>query len=167
MVMRNIRNVSGFVTKERFILGKTPREMARLLGFDAGRMSEGAEVYALTVLPSDEQFELAGYTYWSGLDPARKQRDVLWPREAVAIDRRLGLPDPEVRARKRVRNSWSLHGPDRLVKVIPRKPHVEGVSEYPPGTGVPQWVLRVALPAVLVKTLGPDEPYRPYGGVGR
>ncbi len=49
------KNVKGFITRERWILGKTPREMARLLGFNESRMGQWARIYALAMLPSNDQ----------------------------------------------------------------------------------------------------------------
>jgi hypothetical protein len=48
---------------------------------------------------------------------------------------------------------WTLFGPDRLVKVLPGIAHSEEIDldeQYPPGYGVPQWRLLVALPGAVV-----------------
>jgi hypothetical protein len=158
-IAMQVKPVKGFITRERWLLCKTPKEMSRLLGFEEGRMSEGAKVYALIVLPTNEQFEFAGHTHWSGGEPVGRSVD-LWPPKHAEIDKRW-MRSPEVRAKDNVRSSWSLSGSERLIKIVPNKPHVENVSQYPVGAGVEQWILLVELPAVLVKELRADERYRP------
>jgi len=137
--------------------------MARLLGFDEGRMDRGAKIYALTQLPAIDQFEFAGHTHWSNGKPEGDPVE-LWPPEHVAIDERF-MRGPEVRAKENVRGTWTHTGPERLLKVETVIPHQEGMPsrlQYPPGAGVEQWKLLAWLPATLVAELGPDDPYRPY-----
>lgn len=160
--MTTTKNVKGFITRERWLLGKTPREMARLLGFDESRMAQGARIYALLVLPSNDQFEFAGHTYWSGGKPEGEPVN-LWPEEHKAIDRRF-MRSPEIRAKDNVRATWTLNGPERLVKVDTKTAHDMNLPpkvQYPPGAGVEQWILLVGLPAQLVREIGLDEKYRP------
>ena len=90
-----VKHVKGFVTRERWLLGKTPVEMSRLLGFDADRMSAGAEVYALMALPTNEQFEFAGHTHWSGGVPVGGPVE-FWPQKQADIDSRW-MRSPEAR----------------------------------------------------------------------
>jgi hypothetical protein len=162
MMMTPMKWVRGFITRERWLMGKTPREMARLLGFNEGRMAHGATIYARTILPSDDQYDFAGHTHWSGGIPKDGPVD-LWPEKHREIDRRF-MRNPEIRAKDNVRATWRLNGPERLVKVEAKTPHSENLPpevQYPPGAGVEQWILCVGLPAELVKELGPDEKYRP------
>ena len=158
----NDNRVRGFITRERWLLGKTPREMARLLGFHESRMARGAKFYSLLVLPSNDQFEFAGHTHWPGGTPIGGGVD-LWPEAHARIDRQW-MPDPETRAKNNVRLSWRLTGPERLIKVVTHVLHdvnMESLVQYPPGAGVEQWKLLVELPAVSVADLGPDDRYRP------
>ena len=155
--------VTGFVTRERWIIGKTPREMESLLGFRPGRMAQGAGVYALDRLPQASEFDFAGYTHLpSGMSiseaaAARSAGTTRSPqqqklRALIDIDK----------TKKTMLNSWTLVGRERLVKVVPVL-RLEPES-YPPGDGVEQWKLLNAVPATLVRQpLGPNEVYDPYG----
>ena len=158
--MTTTKYVRGFITRERWLLGKTPREMAGLLGFDQSRMAQGARIFALLILPSNDQFDFAGHTHWSGGIPKDGPVE-LWPEEHKAIDRRF-MRSPEIRAKDNVRATWTLSGAERLVKVEAKTPHDQNsppAVQYPPGAGVEQWILRVGLLAQLVLELGPDERY--------
>jgi hypothetical protein len=71
--------VNGWVTQEKFIIGKTPEEVEKILGFD-GRpgqeyLPRGFDVYAIIELIKEDDFDLKGaYTYlpqgreWDGAD---------------------------------------------------------------------------------------------------
>jgi hypothetical protein len=71
--------IKGWVTHEIFLMGKTPEEMERLLGFDGRPGSEylphGIDAYLITRPVQEDEFELRGaYTYlpngneWDGVD---------------------------------------------------------------------------------------------------
>jgi len=154
------KQVTGFFTRERWILGRTPIEMEGLLGFGPGRMANGAAVYALLFLPLNHEFELAGYTHWARGQTARGEKPGQWPKAHVDIDKRV-MPSPIDRAKESVRRTWTLVGPERLVRVEPSISHVHGVSLYPPGIGVEQWNLLEPIMATLVKQLQASEPYAP------
>lgn len=155
-----VKHVRGFITRERWLLGKTPGDLERLLGYGVGRMAKGTRIYALLQLPANEDFKFAGHTHWSGGRPADGSTPPLenWPRRHVEIDLR-SMPSPEDRAKNFVRQSWTLEGTERLVKVEPNIPHQEGVSTYPIGAGVEQWILNTPIAASLVKDLAPQEVY--------
>jgi hypothetical protein len=54
--------VGGYITNEKFVLGRTPAEMERILGLTLGELGDGAHVMRLNRLPTSEEFELRGYT---------------------------------------------------------------------------------------------------------
>ncbi|WEX10867.1 hypothetical protein [Chelativorans sp. AA-79] len=122
--------ISGYVTKEKYVCGRTLAELERLLGFAAGRFSKGVTVAKPRMLPGVNDFETAGYSQVaehrhrppSGLD--------------YGVLRRLA------------RESWALSGPESLIKFLPNIPHadLDPDVQYPPGKGVPQW--RIAKPGV-------------------
>jgi hypothetical protein len=153
--------VRGYITRERSLLGKTPKEMARLLGFPEYRVANGAKVYALVYLPTNEQFEFKGYTYWPGGIPTGMTESPVaqWSAKNAAIDKQW-MREPEVRAKDNLRKSWTLSGPERLVRIQVNTPDD---GRYPIGAGIEQWRLIVPLQARLEWELGPDEPYLPYG----
>jgi hypothetical protein len=95
------RRMKGFVTRERWLLGKTPVELASILGFAPTRMAQGAEVWSLTVLPRDDQFEFAGHTYWAGGKPRDGNVSVI-PKAHADIDKRY-MKGPEERQKRNVR----------------------------------------------------------------
>jgi|SRR5579862_6380048 len=143
-----ITRAKGCFTLDKFIAGRTLREIEKNLGFEEGRLARGGCVVALTQLPGKRDFDLGGYTNVSmhrfkmpgGLDV-----DVL---------------------KKTVMEIWKLSGENRLVKVIPtirHDPAKDPDQQYPHARGVPQWDIQSELPCVVVGTLSayPDGVYRP------
>jgi hypothetical protein len=55
-------SVSGFITKEKFIAGRTLAEAERIPGFHAGRFSHGAAIAILMELPDMQHFKLGAYS---------------------------------------------------------------------------------------------------------
>jgi hypothetical protein len=51
-------SVSGYITKEKFIAGRTLAEVEKILGFHPGRLSKGMAMAVLMELPGMQQFEL-------------------------------------------------------------------------------------------------------------
>lgn len=127
--------VSGCVTKEKFIRGRTLADIERSLGFSAGRLREGMAVAALRRLPEPDQFQLAGYS------------NVATHRHVTPT----GLDIERLKATALA--SWSIVGPERLVKVLPairHNPSLEPDLQYPPGDGVPQWIVTPQIDAIVV-----------------
>jgi hypothetical protein len=71
--------IGGWVTQEKFIIGKTPEDVERILGFDGRRGQEylphGFDVYVITRPIQEDDSDLKGaYTYlpagheWDGVD---------------------------------------------------------------------------------------------------
>ncbi len=118
--------VKGYVTQDKYLLGRDLAQIERILGYRAGRLATGATFVKLDVLPEPSGFELAGYSMTAEhhyLSPTGLDLDKL---KAIAITR------------------WSLAGPDRLVKVWPaiaHDPTMQPDEQYPPGAGAPQWRL--------------------------
>ena len=123
----------GCFTQDKFLAGRTLREIEKRLGFQEGRLSKGGIVVALIQLPQKGEFRVAGYTNVSlhnfrmppGLDPDVLERNAM--------------------------EQWQLTGRNRLVKVIPRIPHDKGIeadTQYPHADGVPQWEVLVEQPCV-------------------
>lgn len=132
-----IINAAGCITTEKYLLvnGTSLEAMENLLGFRKGRFSMGVAVGVLVHTPREDQFEFAGYnqvaidkidrsTFTKGLDVPRMKKDVI----------------------------ENVFQRERLVKVFPFILHTEGEG-YPPGTGIPQWILTEKLPFRIVKVL--------------
>lgn len=127
--------VSGCVTKEKFIAGRTLAEIEKILGFHSGRLSGGITVVALTQLPAVQNFELAAY---SNVATHRYQTPA-----------GLNLEKLKEEAKK----TWAVTGSERLVKVLPAVRHDRNLDpdiQYPPGQGAPQWVVKTPLPGKVV-----------------
>lgn len=59
--------VRGYITQEKFIRGRTPAEMEKILGLPSGELdSQGAIVEALDQIPTEKQFGLRSYTQRPG-----------------------------------------------------------------------------------------------------
>jgi hypothetical protein len=131
------QEVRGYVTKDKFLAGRTLREIEGYLGFHHGRLGRGATFLKLSRLPTSTEFELAAYSMTaahrhvtpSGLDISKLK--------SLAMD------------------SWTLVGGDRLIKVLPavgHDAHMADDDQYPPGAGVPQWriIPSAPIPGVVV-----------------
>jgi hypothetical protein len=120
--------ISGFVTKDKYVRGRTLSELERVLGYGAGRLSKGVIVAKPLALPGVNDFETRGYSQVAG----HRYRPVS------------GI-DYDV-VRRNARDSWSLSGLESLVKFIP----IGSGDHYPPGEGVPQWLFTRKVPGSVV-----------------
>ena len=139
--------VGGYVTKDKFILGRTLQEIEDILGFQRGRLAQGMFVLALDRLPQQNEFQLAAYS--------------------MTAEHHFTLPgDLEIsKIKESAAGTWSLTGGDRLVKVravTPHDPNLDLDDQYPPGKGAPQWKLLARIPATCVAavTRYPDGRYQ-------
>jgi len=143
-----IAKAKGCFTLDKFISGRTLREIEKNLGFEEGRLARGGVVVALSQLPRKGEFEVAGYTN-------------------VSLHRFQMPGGLDVNVLKRnAMELWELTGGNRLVKVIPTIPHdpkKDPDEQYPHARGVPQWQVMVELPCFVAATLSgyPDGIYRP------
>ena len=93
--------ISGCFGKDKYIAGRTLREVEDILGFHAGRLAQGMIVAALLDLPRLDQFELAAYSN-------------------VATHRHVTPGGLDItRVKMNAMASWAVSGFDRLVKVLP------------------------------------------------
>jgi hypothetical protein len=74
-----IREISGWFGTEIFLLGKSPEQMEKLLGFKTGYLANGVDVFEFRRPIQSDDFDLLGaYTYlpngqeWDG-------KDLRWP----------------------------------------------------------------------------------------
>lgn len=141
-------NAKGCFTLDKFLSGKSLKDIEMNIGFQEGRLAQGGIVIALIRLPQKGEFRVAGYTNVSlnnfvmpgGLDPAVLERNAM--------------------------EQWELAGRNRLVKVLPTIRHNASLPpeiQYPHARGIPQWDVLVDLPCVVAATLSgyPDGVYRP------
>lgn len=148
MHIHEIIQVKGCITQEIYIKGKTLPELERLLGFQKGRLDNGIVVAALIQLPTAHQFELLGYSQVA----EHKFRN----------DATNGLDVPKLKEIV-LRDTFTLVGLKRLVKVMANKPHADHLDndlQYPPGLGVPQWKITSRVSARVVAVVDPGGVYK-------
>jgi hypothetical protein len=132
-------SVSGCITQEKYLKGRTLDQIERLLGFHTGRLKEGMIVAALTQIPQVGQFEFGGYTQVASHHFSDQYGKVVFDREMMK--------------KKLVAEVFKIQGPDRLVKVMANIRHEESMlpdDQYPPGRGIPQWDLTAKIPARVI-----------------
>lgn len=130
--------ISGCVTKEKFIAGRTLLEIEKVLGFHTGRLSRGVAIAVLTELPEAGQFEMAAY---SNIASHRYKTP-----ERLDIDKLKAI----------ARATWAETGFERLAKVFPGIRHDGALNpdiQYPPGYGAPQWVMKAQLRGKVVAVI--------------
>jgi hypothetical protein len=130
MAVGDFVSVTGCITKEKFIAGRTAADIERILGFHRGRLAGGLTVVALLELPALNQFDLAAYS------------NIATHRFQMPTD--LNIEKLKAAAWA----SWATTGFERLVKVLPTTRHDSNLNpdfQYPPGLGAPQWVAKTHL----------------------
>ena len=127
--------VSGCLTQDKFFAGRSLSAIESILGFRAGRFSAGIAVVALTQLPTLQHFELGAYSNVATHHPLST----------------LGFNVDKLKVH--ASSTWSIAGPDRLVKVIPSLGHDRTMNpdvQYPPGRGAPQWIATAPILAKVI-----------------
>lgn len=168
--------MTGYVTREKFIVGRTPQEMEKILGLPAEELKNGAYILAADRMPTIEEFEPAGYTNTAGqklieLNRERYIEEALGNGMSVEHAEQ-SWQNQELRLRELALTGISSEGPDRLVKVVkmpekeedsaqqsdsPRPPKI-----YPPGLGAVQYnILDDGVPARVVAILEYQVKYWP------
>jgi len=130
-----IEEVRGYFTTERNIQGLDLREMESALGYLPGQLREGARVFVLLNQPSVGQFVFAGST----LTPDAE--------DLAPIARRQNFPTP---------HAWLGQ---RLVKVRPNLPPIQGQRWPRASRPVEQWQLCVPIAAKEVCRLAAQDRY--------
>lgn len=101
----------GYCTTLKYLVGRTPAQMERVIGLKAGtKLRLGAEIHLVTPLPGPGEFDLRGYTQLPGgratNDPAYRHNDAYPPglgapqwdlaRHAQSNLRRIAIVPPGV-----------------------------------------------------------------------
>jgi hypothetical protein len=127
MAIGQTMKVTGYITKDKFLVGRPLFVLEGYLGFHQGRLSRGATFVKLNRFPLEDEFELAAYSITAA------HRHVTHTGQDISKLRKMAIA------------SWRLSGPDRLIKVIAAIEHDRNWTnddQYPPGAGVPQWKIR-------------------------
>ena len=125
-----VSQVSGYITVWRAVFGRSPTEMADILGFHPSLFMSGVSIWKLNALPTDDQFELRSYTNL----PKGRPLNPLDEEEKVSVVRQPGRARPYFFDKK---NGHEL--------------------EYPPGLGVEQWELTQRVPATEIQKVLPSQ----------
>jgi hypothetical protein len=154
--------VKGFITQKGFLIGKTPQQMERLLGLPPFSLQNGAGIYALLQLPRNHQFSLAkGYSQMAqDSKTAKSENQARFSDKETEIEMRILKRSPLDYQKQMARNNWALEGNNCLVKVVGASKLSFSKENYPPGEGVPQWVLDEDMDAKLIASLNYDQPFR-------
>lgn len=100
MAIGDAVNVTGYVTQEKFLIGRSLDVLESYLGFHEGRLARGAIFVKLDRLPFPAEFELAAYSM-------------------TAAHRHTPPTGLDQEKLKRIaREQWTLAGGDRLIKVL-------------------------------------------------
>jgi hypothetical protein len=167
MAIGQSSDVYGFITQEKFLRGKSLSELEDLLGFQKGRLADGAIILALKQLPAAEQFDFGGYTQVADHHFKEQFGNSSLTKKAQ------GETESDHKARiGKVKNTiiktvWAETGPERLIKVKAVTPHnnnIQSDEQYPPGQGIPQWKLTAGIPARVVAEIYdyPNGLFRPF-----
>ncbi len=149
--------MDGFFTQAKWLRGRAPSDVERRIGYRSGRLRDGWYLMFLMRKPSVLEFELRGMSYMSG---GVEQGHLPDPPDPRTAERRLGDDGFNVSGikKKLVDEIFRVNGPGRLCKVVPIADPF-GDSDYPPGSGIPQWILTRELPFRVAAVVGPRQTY--------
>lgn len=144
-------SLQGYVLLAAHVRGRSSVVLEQNLGYRPGRLSGGWYFLFLLDPVSAAEFELHGYTHFSG----GKAKDS--PLTAEQDLRARGYDVDRIKQRQAV-DRLKIQGPDRIAKVIPVIDHSD-LEVYPPGWGIPQWRLIVPKRFKVKAFLAPGEVY--------
>jgi hypothetical protein len=146
--------MKGFCTKAFLLAGKPLNVLEEQLGYRPGRLAAGATIYFLETLPTADQIQLAGYTYFSGGEfRGQKMESLLETEDHMSKAAIYSLKQ------KMIGTTIVVTGSDRLAKLVPTSPHSPG-EEYPSGAGIFQVVLSRELPFRMKASISPGGVWR-------
>jgi len=150
---------TGYFTKAIFLRGQSSLEVERRIGYRRGRLSAGWWLLFLERKPMVSEFEFRGYSQMSG---GISQGHLPNPSDPRTAEQRLRDSGSDLGRQKTdiVNRVFTVTGANRLAKVIPIRGEF-GESDYPPGSGIPQWTLtrNANLQATVVAKIEPGEMY--------
>lgn len=156
-----VHDMTGFCTHAFLLRGKSLTNLEDLLGYRRGRLANGATILFLDRLPVPEDFQLAGYTYFSDgavqghkLDPA--DRDPF--RMESLLQSEHGWSHGQIQAykQKMIGTKITIAGHERLAKLLPVTRPTPGEG-YPPGKGIFQVNVVRPLPFRVKANVGPGQ----------
>jgi len=164
----------GFIARLIHVVNQPAAELEQRLGFRTGRLGQGWMLLLLKESIAPGEFAFAGYTNSSGgrskvTTPSGIEHTPIEDQvraRSTAIDEKLGTG--WFKQQKDLAGSFVLTGSQRIVKVVPHMPHMAGIPDdvqYPPGTGVPQWILTKEKQFLVAAVIGRGGTYA-GGGPG-
>jgi hypothetical protein len=155
------QQTKGFCTQAFLVHGVSLAELEERLGFRKDRLKLGATILFLEQLPVPEDFELAGYTYFSD---GAVRGDKLAPADRAPYRMEALLKsedkwtDEKLRSHKlrMIGSKIVISGPERLAKVAPILPHSEN-EKYPAGSGIFQVNIIRSLPFRVKANIAPGQ----------
>jgi len=136
---------AGYFTNRKYLGDlKNGAELERRLGYAPGRMTGGWYVlFMIDRTPSAMEFELGGYTHFSG---SRERGHTNTPGESAEEWLKTHSVDI-LRIRQSSADRFTISGPERLTKIVPVIP--DGVYWHPDPNPVPQWRLTAPMKFVV------------------
>jgi hypothetical protein len=153
--------MTGFCTHAFLLRGKSLSDLEKSLGYRSGRLASGARILFLEQLPQPDDFELAGYTYFSGgavqghkLGPGERDAN----RMEALLNSEHGWSDDQIRKYKQrmIGNKIVISGAERLAKLVACTPNGP-LEDYPPGSGVFQLKITRRLLFRVKANIAPSE----------
>jgi hypothetical protein len=144
----------GFFTKAHWLRMRSSEEIERRIGYGPGRLADGWWLLFLIEMPAASDFEVRGYSHFSG---GVVEGHLPMPPDPRTTEQRLRDDGYNLANIKRnlLATVFRLEGASRLAKVKP----VRGGSDYPPGEGIEQWTLIREKPFKVAAFIGPGQRY--------
>jgi hypothetical protein len=161
MAIGTVQQRTGFCTHAFLLRGKPLSELEDLLGYSRGRLAAGATILFLERLPSAQDIQLAGYTYFSDAAVQGRKHSPA-DREPYRMESllraELGWSDAQLAAHKQkmIGTKIVIAGHERLAKLVPQTSHTPG-DEYPPGKGIFQVKIVRPLPFRVKADIAPGQ----------
>ena len=131
-----VHQMTGFCTHAFLLRGKPLPELEKLLGYRGGRLAAGATILFLDAVPAVDDFQLAGYTYFSdgalqGHKLPLSDRDRYRMESLLKAENRWS--DVQLRAykQKMIGTKLVIAGHERLAKLIPATSDTAGERVSP------------------------------------
>lgn len=136
--INEVDSVSGYVVPKEFIVNCTLSQLEGILGFQAGRLEEGAVFLELQRIPTPQDFEYRGDTRTADHHWDSKRKEV---EQRGAVVSQGGL--------NQASHAYLKSANSKLIKVIAIKGYDKGLSNdenFPPGLGGMQFKIERSKP---------------------
>ena len=146
---------SGNFTEALYLRSQSAGEIEQRLGFGPGRLSRGWWLVFALEKPLPDNFDFGGYTDFSGGRIGHPRVGGSRPKVEEELEQDLGGPAQVLAARARRIATLQITRADRVAKVAP----VAAGSDYPVGSGFPQFNIPHAIKCKVAAFIAPGETY--------